>query len=379
MKKQIQEGRPMRTGFPAAMLVILVFAMCLGAGCGGGGAETSRAAAESQDQSREQILTWQEQYDLGIRLLEEGNYEEAILAFTAAIEIDPRQGAVYAARGDAYSQMLDALIQQAPGAELSQEARQAAENAAADYRQAAELLEEMEGTDSGAGPGEEERGQLSEIYDRLADVYEQLGDIEGAMEALRDGYEATGEESLMERYRQLEEQTILVMSSQMLYRADGELAAQVIYDYDGQGYLIRYQAELYGADGAPETDGSYSIEWSFVSREPDFEQWNVILRTPADSEGMETPYYYPDGRPAGTTDWYAGTAEICANPYLFQSGETAAEEIRNTAEQPGAWLRAVCERDEMGQVQRIYSYDEAGELLGSCEIRYERLYSGRAE
>lgn len=32
---------------------------------------------------------WQEQYDLGVRYLSEGNYEEAVIAFTAAIEIDP--------------------------------------------------------------------------------------------------------------------------------------------------------------------------------------------------------------------------------------------------------------------------------------------------
>ena len=46
--------------------------------------------------------TWQEQYDLGLRYLEEGNYEEAILAFTAAIEIDPKQAPAYIGRGDAY-------------------------------------------------------------------------------------------------------------------------------------------------------------------------------------------------------------------------------------------------------------------------------------
>lgn len=51
--------------------------------------------------------TWQEQYDLGVRYLSEGNYEEAIIAFTAAIEIDPKQedayiglAEVYAAQGD---------------------------------------------------------------------------------------------------------------------------------------------------------------------------------------------------------------------------------------------------------------------------------------
>lgn len=33
--------------------------------------------------------TWQEQYDLGMRYLTESNYEEAIMAFTKAIEIEP--------------------------------------------------------------------------------------------------------------------------------------------------------------------------------------------------------------------------------------------------------------------------------------------------
>lgn len=36
----------------------------------------------------EAALTWQEQYDLGVRYLSEGNYEQAVIAFTAAIEID---------------------------------------------------------------------------------------------------------------------------------------------------------------------------------------------------------------------------------------------------------------------------------------------------
>ena len=34
-------------------------------------------------------ITWQEQYDLGLRYLEDGNYKEAIIAFEAAIKIEP--------------------------------------------------------------------------------------------------------------------------------------------------------------------------------------------------------------------------------------------------------------------------------------------------
>ena len=35
--------------------------------------------------------TWQEQYDLGVRYLSDGNYEEAIIAFTVAIKIDSKR------------------------------------------------------------------------------------------------------------------------------------------------------------------------------------------------------------------------------------------------------------------------------------------------
>lgn len=50
-------------------------------------------------------MTWQEQYDLGLRYLSEGNYEEAIIAFTAAIEIDPKQPDAYLNRAASYIEM----------------------------------------------------------------------------------------------------------------------------------------------------------------------------------------------------------------------------------------------------------------------------------
>ena len=45
---------------------------------------------------------WQEQYDLGVRYLSEGNYEEAILAFEEAIAIDPKRPEAYLAMSDLY-------------------------------------------------------------------------------------------------------------------------------------------------------------------------------------------------------------------------------------------------------------------------------------
>ena len=45
---------------------------------------------------------WQEQYDLGMRYLNEGNYQEAVIAFEAAIEIDTKRPEAYLGAADAY-------------------------------------------------------------------------------------------------------------------------------------------------------------------------------------------------------------------------------------------------------------------------------------
>ena len=47
-------------------------------------------------------LKWQEQYDLGVRYLSEGNYQEAIVALKAAIEIEPKQADAFIALANAY-------------------------------------------------------------------------------------------------------------------------------------------------------------------------------------------------------------------------------------------------------------------------------------
>lgn len=54
-----------------------------------------------------EALTWQEQYDLGVRYLSEGNYEEAVLAFNAAIEIDAMRPEAYVGLAETHVQMGD--------------------------------------------------------------------------------------------------------------------------------------------------------------------------------------------------------------------------------------------------------------------------------
>lgn len=45
---------------------------------------------------------WQEQYDLGKKYLDDGNYKEAVVAFKAAITIDPKRAEAYSGAADAY-------------------------------------------------------------------------------------------------------------------------------------------------------------------------------------------------------------------------------------------------------------------------------------
>lgn len=51
---------------------------------------------------KETAPTWQKQYDLGMRYLSEGNYEEAIITFTSAIEINPKHAETYIHLSEAY-------------------------------------------------------------------------------------------------------------------------------------------------------------------------------------------------------------------------------------------------------------------------------------
>lgn len=63
---------------------------------------TAKDSLAEPAQETMQAPSWQAQYDLGVRYLSEGNYEEAILAFTAAIEIDPKQPDTYKQLAEAY-------------------------------------------------------------------------------------------------------------------------------------------------------------------------------------------------------------------------------------------------------------------------------------
>jgi len=109
-----------------------------------------------------------------VRYLSEGNYEEAIIAFTAAIEIDPKRALPYVGRGDAYIG--------------SGETEGNLAAALADYKQAIGLDETN-----------------AEAYLGLANVYILFDEYDKALEILQQGLEkAESNESIAEKLSKLE-------------------------------------------------------------------------------------------------------------------------------------------------------------------------------
>lgn len=117
--------------------------------------------------------SWQEQYDLGVRYLSEGSYEEAIIAFSAAIEIDPNRAQAYVGRGKAYV--------------LSGETEDNLALALADYEKAILLGE----TDAS-------------IYLALANIYMARGESDRAREILQEGLDLTADDSISKKLKEVD-------------------------------------------------------------------------------------------------------------------------------------------------------------------------------
>ena len=177
------------------ILAILVLYVCLLSSC----AQTSTSEP-----------TWQEQYDLGIRYLSEGNYEEAIIAFTAAIEIDPKQALAYVGRGDAYMG--------------SGEAEENLTAALSDYEKAIELND-----------------TLAEAYLGLADVYIRRGDYERAKEILQIALEKNGDNQIIKGK---------IESIPKVVNLDSEKSqmARLLQEGDNGNMLTFDEFSFYGAD-----------------------------------------------------------------------------------------------------------------------------------
>lgn len=182
--------------------VLSVNVMILMVGC------KKNTSQDAKNVIMEETLSWQEQYDLSIRYLEEGDYEAAVLAFTKAIEIDAKQAVIYVGRGDAYV--------------LSGETEENLSLALADYEMAVSL-----------------DARCAEAYLGLADVYIRQGDYEKALELLKTGLEKTGNEEIENKIKAMESGNIADSQNRdrqcLRYDESGVLVCREEYTYDEKG------------------------------------------------------------------------------------------------------------------------------------------------
>ena len=258
---------------------------------------------------KETATTWQEQYDLGVRYLSEGNYEEAIIAFTTAIEIDPKQADAYIGRGDAYI-----------GSGESEENLAAA---LADYQSVLEL------DDTGA-----------DAYLGMADVYIRQGDYEKAQDILERGYEKTGDQSISDKLEEIKAGTF-TDSSGNTRRMSG---------YDSSGKLMWYHTYTYNSKGWYNSVTSYDAVGNQTG--------HVDMQYSADGKQLVDFWcYYGDGAVGKMECQYDENGNILYEAHYFPNGEK--------------FDYFSYEYDEKGNPTREISYDADGILTGSSVYSYD--------
>ena len=219
--------------------------------------------------------TWQEEYDLGVRYLSEGDYEQAIIAFTAAIEIDPKRAEAYLGRASAYIG--------------SGETEENLAAALADYEAVLALDE-----------------SCADAWLGLADVYIRQGDYDKAMEILREALDKVGEDPDIEaKLAELEEGGA----------TDSEGRTRRTTYYDGSGALIGWFEYSYNEYGWPAVtaydaagnqtgygqstyDGDFETSYmEYVGEDSTWLQKVMIERTETADGSMEErlTYYDRDG------------------------------------------------------------------------------------
>lgn len=279
-----------------------------------------------------------EYLDLGAKYLSEGNYEEAIISFTAAIEIDPNNTDAYSGRAEAYI--------------FSGETEDNLTTALADY----EKILEFDDT-------------AAEAYLGLADIYIRQRNDDLMWEILQTGLEKTNGNSDISAMLDILEQGGEIYDSQGVVRyayfPDIEGKWQK-YFYDSQGRII----EEWGYDSYGEllyTIYEYSenmIKQSHYTEDGTMEGYYLIYLNDA-GQPERDEYYYEDG-----TLWEyrihqydAQGNEIQLN--LYQPDGSPMNYYQFEYDADGNMVRRLnFDREGNFMFADVYQYDENGYITG---------------
>jgi len=195
---------------------------------------------------------WQEQYDLGVKYLSELNYEEAVVAFNKAIEIDPKQA-------EAYVELARVYVAQENKDEAKKVLYKASKSVGADNEALNKAFEELEIEK----PSEENSTANANSTNK--------GNPELANQSIRTDYD-DGSYYIVD----YDEKGNRIRET--LYNTDG--GVDWVNDYDEKGNIIRLTQ--YNADG------SVYMVWDYD------ENGNHIRTTSYRADGSVSSWYIND-------------------------------------------------------------------------------------
>ena len=233
---------------------------------------------------------WQEQYDLGMRYLSEGDYEEAILAFSAAIEIDDSRPEAYMARAEAYISIGKP------------------EEALKDYKKAYKIIRNNDEYEDMLEDLEEEIEELEELIEEIeSQEEEEAGQETEKKAALISGVYTFNGDTLLYSYTMTYTQTGMLQEvTRCVYENDGTEIERYTetYSYNENGNLTH--VDYNGGEGYSEY--TYDDQGRLISKIYVHDIWaeytytydemdRMIYSTAVYNSGMEeTEYiYYENG------------------------------------------------------------------------------------
>ena len=348
MKKQIER-------LLGSIFLPLLLCAALLAGCAGGNASAA-----------------QEEYDLGVRYLSEGNYEEAVISFTKAIEIDEKYADAYLGRAQAYvglgteEDLAKAQQDYATAAGLYEEQGDA-EKAEQVRNEAQTVTEGNNGSEApGTTPGTENVTAQSETYD-LHDGKYYIEDFNADGVRFRGTlYDADGNTVRVDEYA-----ADNVKAKETTYR-DGAAWYYHVYEYDEQGNLKKdtYYNPLAAASivGSPEngldqfTTYEYDEKNNLLCEER--YSWDRSLLFRATFE------YDQNGNKVRENGSWEQTNEDYYTTYEYdQNGNMIKQSYYNADNNLNYYH--VNEYDESGREIRRNVYDPSGSLTSYLIMEYD--------
>ena len=243
----------------------------------------------------EAAKSWQEEYDLGVRYLSEGNYDEAILAFEAAIEIDPK-------RAEAYLSLADVYVAQGD-LDAAREVLDRAVEAVGENEEVLAKIEEITAAgDPNAG------GQTEPDGSARAVARTERKDYEDGSYSIYE-YDAN---DLLLTYTYYEADGTVIERTEHTYDANGNRVMST--DYDGSGVVTGWTESEYDANGNCSVQTGYDANGAM--------EWRTEYTREASGRITRTTNYDDSGNLDNWCDWAYDTAGVLRTLSYYHSNGT---------------------------------------------------------